>query len=142
MLKIKNIMQTDLIVVRKETPVNEALELIVKHKITGLPVVEKNMELVGIVSEKDLLGIAYHLITGTPTELQNKTVKAFMTTNITTFRPDDNLADTCQCFTEKPFRRVPIVDGKKLVGLITRKDLIISAIGKNRLIARAQAFSE
>ncbi|MCK5563863.1 MAG: CBS domain-containing protein [Planctomycetes bacterium] len=141
MLKIKNIMQTDLVIVRKNTPVTEALELIVKHKITGLPVVEKNMELVGIVSEKDLLCIAYQLITGTPTEMQNKTVEAFMSKNITAFRPDDNLADTCQCFIENPFRRVPIVDGRKLVGLITRKDVIISAIGKDRLVARANAFS-
>lgn len=142
MLKIKNIMQEDLIVVRKDTPVTEALELIAKHKITGLPVVEKNMELIGIVSEKDLLGIAYHLITSTPTELENQTVEAFMTEDVTTFRPDDNLADTCQCFMEKPFRRVPIVQGKKLVGLITRKDLIVSAIGKDRLVARAHTFSD
>ncbi len=141
MLKIKNIMQTDLIVVRKDTSVTEALEMIVEHKITGLPVVEKNMELVGIVSEKDLLGIAYHLITGTPTEMQNKTIEAFMSTKVTVFRPEDNLADACQCFMHNPFRRVPIVSGKKLVGLITRKDVIISAIGKNRLLARAN-FSD
>ena len=54
----------------------------------------------------------------------------------------DNLADTCQCFIEHPFRRVPILQGKKLVGLITRKDLIVSAIGKNRLIARAESYDE
>ena len=142
MLKIEKIMQKDLLVVRKDTLVTEALELIAKHKITGLPVVEKNMELIGVISEKDLLNIAYHLITGTPTALDNKTVESVMTTNVTTFRPDDNLADICQCFIEKPFRRIPIIKGKKLVGMITRKDLIISAIGKNRLLARVNAMSQ
>lgn len=140
MLKAKDIMQTDLVVVNEDTPFTEAIELIAKHRITGLPVVNDRMGLIGIVSEKDLLEITYYLITGKFNRIKGHTVSSIMTKNIVTFRPDDNLADICQCFMGKPFRRVPIVEGNRLVGLITRKDLIFHSVGKDRLKAMMLAY--
>ncbi len=131
MLKAKDIMQTDLIVVNKNTPFFKAIELIAKHRITGLPVVEDGMNLVGVVSEKDLLVLTYHLITQDFDEIKKYTVESLMTKDVVTFQPDDSLADICQCFVGSPFRRFPIVKDNKLVGLITRKDLIFNAIAKD-----------
>jgi CIC family chloride channel protein len=140
MLKAKDIMQTNLVVVNKDTSFTEAIELIAEHRITGLPVVKNGMGLAGIVSEKDLLGLTYYLITGDFDRVKDHTVESIMTTDVVTFRPDDNLADICQCFIENPFRRVPIVEGHRLVGLITRKDLIFNSVGKDRLIAMMHKF--
>lgn len=126
-------MQTDLIVVNKNTPFIKAIELIAKHRVTGLPVVEDGMNLVGVVSEKDLLVLTYHLMTDNLDQIRKYTVETLMTKDVVTFQPDDTLADVCQCFAGSPFRRVPIVQGSKLVGLITRKDLIFTAVGKDGL---------
>ena len=130
MLKAKDIMQTDLVVVNKNTPFIKAIELIAKHRITGLPVVENGMNLVGVISEKDLLVLTYHLMTRNFDEIEKYTVESLMTKDVVTFQPDDSLAEICHCFVSNPFRRVPIVEGKKLVGLITRKDLIFTAVGE------------
>ena len=46
---------------------------------------------------------------------------------LVTFSPDDNLADICQCFLDRSIRRVPVVDEGKLVGVISRKDIITLA---------------
>lgn len=135
MLKAKDIMQTDLIVVNKNTPFIKAIELIAKHRITGLPVVEDGMNLVGVVSEKDLLVLTHHLITQNFDEIKKYTVESLMTKDVVTFHPDDSLADICRCLVENPFRRVLIAEGNKLVGLITRKDLIFTAVGKDGLKA-------
>jgi acetoin utilization protein AcuB len=142
MLKAKDIMQTDLIVVNKNTPFIKAIELIAKHRITGLPVVEDGMNLVGVVSEKDLLALTYHLITQNLDEIKKYTVESLMTKDIITFHADDNLADVCQCFVGSPFRRVPIVEGNKLVGLITRKDLIFTSVGKDGLKATSTSATD
>ena len=55
MLKAKDIMTENIISVREDTPIYEVLEIIVKHGISGMPVVKDDMALVGIVSEKDLI---------------------------------------------------------------------------------------
>ena len=131
MLKASDVMQTDLITVSQDTPILEAMELIVENRITGLPVVAEDMKLTGIISEKDILKIAYQVITGSydPGPSTDK-VKDFMTNDVITFRPHDNLADICQCFLDKPFRRVPVVEDGRLVGLISRKDIISFAFSK------------
>ena len=131
MLKATDVMQTDLITVSQDTPILEAMELIVENRITGLPVVAEDMKLAGIISEKDILKIAYQVIAGSyDSGPSTDKVKDFMTNDVITFRPHDNLADICQCFLDKPFRRVPVVEDGRLVGLISRKDIISSAFSK------------
>lgn len=123
-------MRSNLIVVSKDTLFIEAIELIAEHRITGLPVVEKGMNLVGVITEKDLLQLTYLLITNKFDRIKEYTVESLMTRDVVTCRSNDNLADICQCLVENPFRRIPIVDDDRLVGLITRKDLIFNSVGK------------
>jgi len=59
MLKAKDIMTENIISVREDTPIYEAVEIIVKHGVSGMPVVTDDMVLVGIVSEKDLIKLFY-----------------------------------------------------------------------------------
>jgi len=58
MLEAKDIMTRNVVSVRRDTPVEEALELLLANRISGMPVVEKDMTLVGIVTEKDFLGLS------------------------------------------------------------------------------------
>lgn len=131
MLKAKDIMQSSLITAKQDTPVIEAINILGQNKITGLPVVDDDMTLLGLVSEKDVLSIAYHVLAEVVgNAMDAKKIGDIMTKDVISFRLDDNLADICQCFMNKPFRRVPVLDNGKLVGIISRKDIIAYAFAK------------
>ena len=133
MIKASDIMQTNLITVKQDTPAPEAINILGQKGITGLPVVDDDMTLIGLVSEKDVLNMAYRIMTDTIGDpIMSQTVGDIMTKEIVSFRPDDSLADVCQCFMNRPFRRVPVVDDGKLVGLISRKDIISHSFSKSK----------
>ena len=122
MFKIENIMTKDVITVRKETTIQEAIKIMVENNITGLPVVDDNMQLVGVISEKDIMILLYNVGSRTGK------VKDFMSRNVISFDQEDSLAEVCDCLLKNHFRRIPIVAGpkKKLVGIITRKNIVQS----------------
>ena len=118
MFKIKTVMKTDVITVRRQTPIYEAISTLIENNITGLPVVDDDMTLAGIISEKDVLELLYDL------KDNSAVVEDFMTENVASFDLEDDLIEVCECLVKKPFRRVPIVAEGKLVGIISRKDII------------------
>jgi CBS domain-containing protein len=119
MLKAKDIMTKQVISVRKDTPVLEAVELLWKNDITGIPVVEDDGTLVGIVSEKDVLRLFY-----ADEDLKNKTVSSFMTQPAVHFDEDEALSAVCECLMNYFLRRVPVTSKGKVVGIISRADII------------------
>ena len=131
MLKAKEIMQSNLITAKQDAPVLEVINLLAQNEITGLPVVDDDMTLVGLVSEKDVLGIAYRVLADViGNAMDVKKIGDIMTKDVVSFSPNDNLDDICQCFMNKPFRRVPVLDNGKVVGIISRKDIIAHAFAK------------
>jgi len=125
MPSISSVMKTELVTVDKKTPILEAIDMLVRFNITGLPVVNKKDELIGIVSEKDLLKLTYGLTSmAYDSNKTPETVAEIMTTDVQAFEISDSLVSVCKCLMEKPFRRVPIVDNKKLIGIISRRDLL------------------
>ncbi len=119
MLKAKDIMTKDVITVKKDVPIYNALELIAKHNISGLPVVEDDMTLVGIVSEKDILSLFYD-----GEDERVKTVDDYMTQPPLFFDEEESLLDVCDFLRKNVFRRVPITSKGKLVGIISIRDVI------------------
>lgn len=115
----KSIMTRDVITVRTDTPIYEALELIVKHNISGLPVVEDDMTLLGILSEKDTLSLFYAC-----DDDREKTVSDFMTQPPLYFDENESLLDVCDFLSKNVFRRVPITSKGKLVGIVAIRDVI------------------
>ncbi len=118
MFKAKDVMKTNLITVGRHTPIHEAIRILVENNITGLPVVNDDMSLAGIISEKDMLGLLYNI------EDKPGNVEDFMTEDEVSFEQEDSLIDITESFMASSFRRVPIVTGGKLVGIISRKDVI------------------
>ena len=138
MFEAKDIMQTDIITVSEQASVREAVAILTEKRITGLPVVNEDGSFVGIISEKDILLMAYHKIVGTCDEAMNsRKVTDVMTSKVVSYRSEDNLADVCQCFMDYPFRRVPILDDGRLVGLISRKDIVTFAFKKDEVTSPA-----
>lgn len=119
MLTAKQIMNKDVITVRKDTSIYQSLELMVKYRITGIPVVEDDMSLVGMISEKDLLHFFHN-----QKDLEEKTVNDYMTQPAICFDENDSISDVCDLLAKQIFRRVPITSEGKLVGIISRGDII------------------
>jgi len=120
MPKVKDIMTKEVINVTKETPIYKAMELMRKNDITGVPVVEEDMTLAGILTEKDVLRLFY-----ADEQEKNKTVKDFMTRPAVHYKENDSLQTICDFMMINYFRRVPITSKKgKLVGIISRADVI------------------
>jgi CBS domain-containing protein len=126
MLKAKDIMTADIISVKEDTPIREALKLFVEHDISGMPVVEDDGTLVGILSEKDVITLFYEKQKG-----QGKTVSDFMTRPAIYFDVEDNLEAVCDFLVKNIFRRVPITSGGKLVGIISVRDVLKTILNPN-----------
>ncbi len=119
MLKAKDIMTKNVISVKKDTPIFEALEIIAANNVTGIPVVREDMILVGVLSEKDALRLAYSQV-----DDQEKTVDDFMTQPAIHFDENENFLDICDCLITNHFRRIPVTSQGKLVGIISRRDIV------------------
>jgi CBS domain-containing protein len=119
MLKAKDIMTTDVISTTKETPIYEAMELLINNEITGMPVVDDGMGLLGVITEKDCLRLFYG------DEYENKTVRDFMTQPAVHYDENDSLQTICDFMMINYFRRIPVTDKKgKVVGILSRPDVI------------------
>jgi CBS domain-containing protein len=120
MLKVEDIMTKDVVSVTKDTPIYEALEILRKNDITGMPVIGDDMTLVGVITEKDVIRLFY-----ADEDEKNETVGFFMTQPAVSYRGDDNLGKVCDFMMVNYFRRVPVVSKKgKLIGIISRPDII------------------
>lgn len=118
MFKAKTIMTTEVITVKRQTEIYQAIRTLAKNNITGLPVINNDMSLAGIITEKDVLKLLYNI------EDRTSQVEDFMTKGIVGFNQDDSLIDITECLIKNNFRRVPIVARGKLVGIVSRKDII------------------
>ena len=130
MFEAKTIMKTGLITVNRQASIYDAIRLLVEKNITGLPVLNDDGTVAGIISEKDMLRLLYNI------EDKPGKFEEFMTEDIVSFKADDSLIDIAESFIKSNFRRVPIVEDGKLVGIISRKD-IIEYILKRRCKSKA-----
>ncbi|MDP8236865.1 MAG: CBS domain-containing protein [Candidatus Erginobacter occultus] len=130
--KAKEIMATPVIAVRNDTNLHNAEELLKKNKISGLPVLNEQDEIVGIISEKHLLSI-YDIraeeqdITDLSFRLpyEYKTwVEEIMTKEIIAVTEDTCVEEVCRLMVENHIHRVPVLRGKKVVGVISSLSLV------------------
>jgi len=118
---VKDYMSGKLITFHPETDVLDAIHQLVNHSIAGAPVTNNRGELVGMLSEIDCMKIAlhagYHGHWGGP-------VSEYMTANIETVDADMSIIDLAQHFLDTKFRRFPVVKDHRLVGQISRRDVL------------------
>ena len=118
MFVANDIMKTNLITVNRKASIYEAIRTLVEKNITGLPVLNDDGTIAGIISEKDMLELLYNI------DDKPGSVEKFMTEQVVTFKTTDSLTDIADCFNKNNFRRVLILKDEKLVGIISRKDII------------------
>jgi CBS domain-containing protein len=138
-MKVEDLMSVGVIAVAPETPLKDAAALLAEHHISGLPVVDENSALLGIVSEADILvkergpeprhvGLIGWLLGGgvaDPEKLAARTAGDAMTSPAITIRPNGRVSEAARLMTEEGIKRLPVVDPDgKLLGIVTRADLV------------------
>ncbi|MFA5554466.1 MAG: CBS domain-containing protein [Phycisphaerae bacterium] len=130
MSSVKEIMTAEVFTINKSAPLSQAIDLMLKHQISGLPVVDSEQNLVGIITEKDLLQLY-----NKTQEVEGMVVEDYMTKPVITFYEDETFEEICKCLETTDFRRVPVIDSAgKVVGIISRPDItrrILQKIRKN-----------
>ena len=121
----KDFMKQGLVTVSRDMSIYKAMTLLADNKITGLPVVDKDFKVEGIVTERDFLKLMY------APDFQPGPVEDYMTTDVKSFTRDDTLYDICDCLIENNFRRVPVVEDGRLVGIVSRSDIIDTILRYN-----------
>ncbi len=135
-MKVTEIMSSPVFTVSPETPIKEAAQLLVEHGISALPVLSDKGELVGIVSEADLVPMQTRpdprsqAMPLPPTAGTTPRVVAdVMTTNVVTVRTGSEVSQAARTMLEAGIKRVPVLNGRRVIGIVSRRDLV-------RVIAR------
>ncbi len=125
MTEIRDIMEANVVTVKRDTPVLDAVRTLVQHSFTGMPVVDKKNQVIGIITEKDVLALALSIHDKTyDSSTTSAKVEDFMTTDVITVDVSESLKQLCTNLMKNRFRRVPIVEKEKIVGIVSRKDII------------------
>jgi CBS domain-containing protein len=124
---VKDIMTTNLVLFTIEQSIHDVMNAFVKNKISGGPVVDNKGKLIGVISEADCMKeISDSRYFNMP--ILDKTVGHFMTHEVETLPASMTLFDAASKFHDTSRRRFPVLDNNKLVGQISRKDIVIAAI--------------
>ena len=108
------------ITIGPDKTIQAALKKLVDNNIGALPVCDSKGEILGIITERDLLKECLHKITHD----SGTTIKDVMTKEVAISIPEDNINYVMSVMTQKEIRHIPIVDGSKLVGMISARDLV------------------
>lgn len=125
--RVRDFMTTEVLSVTPETEIMRAVHLLVSEDISGLPVVDEQGMLLGIVTERDCIEVALHA--GYHDEMGGR-VEQYMTSSVETVGPDTTLMDLAELFSRSRFRRCPVVEDGKVVGLICRRDILRALSGR------------
>ena len=118
---IKEFMAKELITFQLDTPIEAAMESFLTNKISGAPVLDKQGKLVGVLSEKDCMRTLFE---ATYYNNLGGFVNEYMSTDLKTINIHDTLSNVADQFIKSRFRRFPVVEGEKLVGQISRRDVL------------------
>jgi len=123
---VQDHMSTRLITLDPDMDILRAAHTLIKNVISGAPVVDGNYKLVGILTQRDCMRVAmqaeYHGMPGGP-------VRRFMSKNPQFVSPDESILHVAQLFIDGKFHRYPVVKNDRLVGMISRRD-VMGAMGK------------
>lgn len=126
-LRVCDYMTTKLITFTPNQTIESVMQAIIKHRISGGPVVNEKNELVGVISEGDCIKqISESRYYNMP--MQDQTIEKYMAVNVETIDGNMNIFDAASKFLNAKRRRFPIVANGKLVGQISQKDVLKAAM--------------
>lgn len=139
-IKARDIMTTEVVFVRKETPLKEVADSMSVHGISGVPVVDEEGKVAGVISEKDFLsmmdtkdtksfmGVVAQCLTSkgcVAIPMRKQKAEDIMSSPALTVGEDASISEIAGIFKEKNCNRVPVIDRKdKLIGIVSREDIV------------------
>lgn len=143
-LLVKDVMTKDVITVTKYESIMAVADILADKNISGLPVVDKERKVLGIITQADILSIVgvgrehtfrdllkYMLGEPLPARRMGDIVGDIMTTQVVTIKPDAYIADAVRIMDDKKIRRLTVADDSStLLGIITRADILKAVIRK------------
>ena len=111
-VRVAEIMTRDVVTVRADASVADAALLLDRRHFSGLPVCDERGAMVGVVSEFDIISKA------------GRTIKDIMSTDVVSITPSSGVEEVARIMTQLRIRRLPVVDAGRLVGIVTRGDLV------------------
>ncbi len=146
-MKVIDLMTSDVVTVRPETPLKEAARLMVASRVSGLPVTDAGGTLVGIITEGDFLhrevererprrhGLLDALLGGAHSLADAELVDEAMTTSVVTISPGATLADAARVMASREVKRLPVIDNDdQVLGVISRADIVAAFTRPDELI--------
>ena len=144
---VRDVMTTDVFSVGKFDDMEEAIRILSENRISGLPVVDKDNRVIGVITEADILSVTgikreatfmdiiRHMFKGSMVEQKmGDYVGDVMTSHVVTVGPDDDICAAARTMDENRVRRLPVVDEEnRLLGIISRADIVRSL--SNRCVA-------
>jgi CBS domain-containing protein len=142
MVVAKELMNTDVYSIQADKKVFALLELFEEKKVSGVPVVDNNNLLIGIITIGDVLSRIHKplpffdamiyiavldteaVIMGEIYDVLEKPVSELMTRKIITVTEDTGFADIAKLLSKYKFKKLPVVDGKKLIGVVSRGEVV------------------
>lgn len=118
MLTVQQIMTTQVVTITPEASIHDAISLLVARRVSGLPVVDDNGMLIGILTEFALLALAYDK------SITNDTVEMHMTRDLLTVDSEDTVNKIADMCIVHRIHRLPVLNSGRLVGLVSRGDVL------------------
>jgi CBS domain-containing protein len=136
-VKVREIMTRPVTVVHTDTPVQEAAAMLTAHNITSMPVLDDDDQVVGIVSEADLIRerMPRHENDNTDHGEPAHLVSQVMTDTVVCLPDSADTADAAELMLNYDVRAIPIVSGSRLQGIVSRRDLLRSLVRDDDAIA-------
>ena len=143
-MRTKDLMSSPVHLVWQNASVESAAELMTAKSVTALPVVDANGALVGMVSEGDLL---WHRVPADPTAHSRRdremapqrrpgTVLEVMAKSPYTATPDQDVAEVADVMIQHDVRSLPVVEGREVVGIISRRDILRAMVRSDDVLAK------
>ena len=140
-MKAKDVMTHCLVTVTPEAPIRDAIARMIGHEVSGVPVIDADGKLVGIVTEGDFLRRAemhteaprrrwLELLLGPGSDAaeyarsHGHSVRDVMSPNVVTVGKETPLSEVVRLMEEQAIKRIPVIDGDRLVGIVSRADLM------------------
>jgi len=140
-MRVRDLMIEKVLTIGPEAPIKDVAKILVEHRISGLPVCDIEGRVLGVVSEGDILykehdpteghtaGPLGWIVDGSPNYLGAVKAKALtaataMTTPAVTVAPYESVAEAARLMCERRVNRLPVVKDDKLIGIVTRADLV------------------
>ncbi|MBI2963550.1 MAG: CBS domain-containing protein [Deltaproteobacteria bacterium] len=129
-MKAKDIMQKDVLTLRVDDDLDIVDNVMALGRIRHLPIVDRHERLVGILTQRDLLRASVASVFGLRRSTEREwlagiPVRQVMSSDVTSVRPDAELAEVVDLMVRKKFGCLPVVEDGRLVGLVTETDCLL-----------------